>query len=504
MNRASQMSFAAIDFETANQSPASVCQTGVAIVRNGIVEDVQEWLVQPLTGLDNFNPYLVQKHRITPRMAVNGLRWGESAERLSDLVGDLPVIAHNAQFDRRVYLAACELLTLRPSEWKWYCSLEISRAYLQLPSHSLDQLAAHLGVDIRDHHQAGSDAQAAAEVLLAVSQNSGIHRLDDLGLELPAPGRKTRRTSESTAAEFIPTHTISRYGRVSDLPNPNASADPHHPLHGEHVVLSGKIGEHDRDHWIEQLAGIGAQPQLNITNKTTIVVVGADAGKTKVADAQKRRANGQTIRTIPADDLIALLDPRPAGEIDAHRDEDVEAKKGGDLVAETDSPYVGTAKRDRLAPQTAERSIPNYETPPSSRSNPVITRGHHDAMTFQRWSGQPGTLPVGWTLYIQHRGREQRISTTKLNRSTTGLLKRVGALAATVIGSFVVAAILTPLLGPLAPVVFLGGIAYSIVLWVRSARADKLRWQFWTGEPEERKVLFASPVTDSPREQRRR
>lgn len=45
MHRAEQMNFVAIDFETANTTRASVCQAGVAIVRNGVVQDVQEWVV---------------------------------------------------------------------------------------------------------------------------------------------------------------------------------------------------------------------------------------------------------------------------------------------------------------------------------------------------------------------------------------------------------------------------------------------------------------------------
>lgn len=31
--------FAAIDFETANEQPSSVCSVGVVIVRNGIITD---------------------------------------------------------------------------------------------------------------------------------------------------------------------------------------------------------------------------------------------------------------------------------------------------------------------------------------------------------------------------------------------------------------------------------------------------------------------------------
>lgn len=508
------MNFAAIDFETANQSRASVCQTGVAIVRNGAVEDVQEWLVRPPTGLDNFNPRNVQVHRITPRMAANGILWGESAERLADLVGDLPVIAHNAPFDRSVYLAACERLALSPWDWKWYCTLEISQGHIPIPHHSLDQVAAHLGIDIRDRHQAGSDAHAAAEVLLKISQNSGIHQLRDLGLELPAPAHRNRRTRESEATSFIPAHVMSRYNRVSDLPKPSLSADPQHPLYGQHVVLSGKIGEHDRDHWIDQLAEVGAQPQLNITNKTTLVFIGADAGKSKASNAEKRRANGQPVLTIPGDRLIALLNHDQAVEFENDLESTGDVVKPAYVIPESQLPPAKTEGPAQSEPPT-EQTARIHDTPTLSQPAAAVpmnaqptfkgaSSGEHDVLTFQQWSGPAGSLPSDLTLTMQHRGRKRRITTTKLNRNPTGLLKRLGAFVGIIFGSFILAAILTPLLGPTAPLIFLGGIFYSIIFLIRSARADRLRWQYWAGKPEPRKVLIVSEDAAYPPKRHRR
>ena len=476
MSRNNQMNFVAIDFETANPSRASVCQTGVAIVRNGTVKDVQEWVVQPPTGLDNFNPRNSRIHRITPRMAAKGLLWGESAERLTELIGDLPVIAHNAPFDRSVYLAACETLGLQSSDWSWYCSLAISKEQLQLPRHSLDHVAGHLSIDIGDHHQAGSDAYVAAEILLAISRGSGVGHLQELSLELPPPGRRPRRATSSAAATSIPAHTISGYTKVSDLPKANADADPDHPLHSEHVVLSGKVGEHSRDFWIDRLAELGAQSQLNVTKKTTLVVLGADAGKGKVAAADKRRAEGQHIETISADQLTRLLGPVPStGPNERSNDQE-------EMVGEPRPPYESSSS----SPSDVVTSI---ETHPDAAATPVH---EPEVMNFQYWSRPPGSLPSGWTLTLQHRGGQRRISTSMLNRNPTGLFKRIGAFVGIILGSLVLSAALVPLLGPVVPVVLLGGIAYSLIHLFRSAGADRLRRQYWAGTPEPRIVLNAS------------
>ena len=40
--------FAAIDFETANSEPTSVCSVGVVIVRDGVVADTFYSLIKPV------------------------------------------------------------------------------------------------------------------------------------------------------------------------------------------------------------------------------------------------------------------------------------------------------------------------------------------------------------------------------------------------------------------------------------------------------------------------
>ena len=41
------LDFAAIDFETANECPSSVCSVGLVIVRDGVVEDSFYSLIHP-------------------------------------------------------------------------------------------------------------------------------------------------------------------------------------------------------------------------------------------------------------------------------------------------------------------------------------------------------------------------------------------------------------------------------------------------------------------------
>ena len=91
------LNFAAIDFETANNQPTSVCSVGVVIVRNGQITDTYYSLIQPEP-----NYYLYWNTRVhgltrvdTEEARVFPDVWKEVASKIEGL----PLVAHNKAFD---------------------------------------------------------------------------------------------------------------------------------------------------------------------------------------------------------------------------------------------------------------------------------------------------------------------------------------------------------------------------------------------------------------------
>ena len=89
--------FAAIDFETANSEPTSVCSVGVVIVRDGVVADTFYSLIKPVPEYYDF--WCSQVHGLTEsdtrRAPVFPEIWAEIAPRLEGLT----LVAHNKAFD---------------------------------------------------------------------------------------------------------------------------------------------------------------------------------------------------------------------------------------------------------------------------------------------------------------------------------------------------------------------------------------------------------------------
>ena len=172
------LTFTAIDFETANQKRASVCAVGVVKVRDGVVVDAFDTLVQPPPGFGEFHHINVGVHGITARDVVGAPTWDVVQPKLTEFVDGDVLVAHNAPFDRSVLEQASAAHGIGMARSPWLCTLAAARSMLDLPSYKLPAVAAALGLDPHAHHDAGADARQCALVLVELCRGSGMSGAD--------------------------------------------------------------------------------------------------------------------------------------------------------------------------------------------------------------------------------------------------------------------------------------------------------------------------------------
>ncbi|MCC6201940.1 MAG: 3'-5' exonuclease [Gammaproteobacteria bacterium] len=156
-------SFAAIDFETANQRADSACAVGVTVVRDGAIVARSAQLLRPPSR------EFVFTH-------IHGLTWNDvrEAPTFADFWPELRrqldglafLAAHNAPFDRGVLAACCATHHLTPLPQPFACTVQIARSIWNIRPTRLPDVCRHLGIALR-HHDAGSDAHACASIVLA-------------------------------------------------------------------------------------------------------------------------------------------------------------------------------------------------------------------------------------------------------------------------------------------------------------------------------------------------
>lgn len=187
-----EMDFVVIDVETACGRSSSICQIGIVGFAGGREVLAWESLVDPQDMFADFNTRL---HGIGPRHVRGKPRFPQLYGALSAHLGGRITVAHS-NFDQGALGAACQVAGLPPIRSRWLDSVQVARhAWPELPSHRLNLLAEHLGLEHR-HHDALSDARVAGWVVVKAIDHTGL----DLAGLMASPWRgATRRRARSAA-----------------------------------------------------------------------------------------------------------------------------------------------------------------------------------------------------------------------------------------------------------------------------------------------------------------
>ena len=94
---------------------------------------------------------------------------GEVMRRFSDFIGDLPLVAHNASFDRQFLEWEFARLGLE-HEQPMLCSMQLARRiYPHAPNHKLGTLVDFVGLPMQGaYHRAEADAEVTARLWMAM------------------------------------------------------------------------------------------------------------------------------------------------------------------------------------------------------------------------------------------------------------------------------------------------------------------------------------------------
>lgn len=160
--------FAAIDFETANEWPSSVCSVGVVVVRGGEVVDTFYSLIHPEP--EYYRWFCRKVHGIGPEDTEDAPVFPRVWARIEPLIEGLPLVAHNSQFDEGCLRAVFRVYRMDYPDYVFRDTLAASRRVFGplLPNHQLQTVAAACGFELLHHHNALADAKACAAIALRI------------------------------------------------------------------------------------------------------------------------------------------------------------------------------------------------------------------------------------------------------------------------------------------------------------------------------------------------
>jgi DNA polymerase-3 subunit epsilon len=259
------MGFVALDVETANADCSSICQIGIAGFENGCLAEEWSTLVNPQ---DYFDPVNVSIHGITEDEVEMSPVFSDLIEGIRSRLKGRPTLCHTP-FDRVAVSQACSKYSLQGLECTWLDSARVARrAWPQFArrGYGLQHVCEAIGYEFR-HHDALEDAKAAAHVLLAA--------MNETGLDLAGWLKRVEQPI---------------FGAIAH------DANPEGPLYGELLVFTGALNI-PRAEAAALAAGTGCTVAEGVTKHTTILVVGNQ-------DARKLAGHEKSSKHRKAEDLI--------------------------------------------------------------------------------------------------------------------------------------------------------------------------------------------------------
>lgn len=164
------LDFNAIDFETANENPSSVCSVGIVFVRGGEVVDSFYSLINPEP--DYYQWFCQRVHGLGPADTDDAPNFRDVWEQVRERIDcdPVPFVAHNARFDEGCLREVFRVYQMDYPDYEFLDTLCASRRYFgrTLPNHQLHTVAAACGYDLRNHHHALADAEACARIALEI------------------------------------------------------------------------------------------------------------------------------------------------------------------------------------------------------------------------------------------------------------------------------------------------------------------------------------------------
>jgi DNA polymerase-3 subunit epsilon len=164
--------FVAIDFETADRSLDSACAVALVKVEDWQITDRKYWLIRP----PRKNFLFTNLHGISWKDVAGQPSFHELWPNLHAFMETAKFLAaHNAEFDQSVLYACCRSARISPPSLPFRCTVELARRVWKIYPTKLPLVCARLGIPL-DHHDARSDAEACARIVIAASRGAKIAR----------------------------------------------------------------------------------------------------------------------------------------------------------------------------------------------------------------------------------------------------------------------------------------------------------------------------------------
>lgn len=289
--------FIALDFETANGNPASVCSVGMVKVTDNHMTDTFYTLVDPESYFSEGN---IRVHGITHDDIIGEPTFDKVFPYMMDFIEDLPIVAHNASFDMKVLYESLKRYEIDIPPIQYFCSVQMGRRTVKNHSHSLANMMKYYDLDFKGHHHALNDAKAAAMI---------TYRLLEHYPSLEEYLKMHKKYLRSMGKQKSKNQAMTKYNEeLLSLTSKNNAFDITHPFYDKKIAISGTLHRKRKD-IVQYIVDNGGTYTLQ--DDMDVFIHGkqrANASSKKEQIVRNKIATGKDITLINEEKLKALID----------------------------------------------------------------------------------------------------------------------------------------------------------------------------------------------------
>jgi DNA polymerase III subunit epsilon len=275
-----ELSFIAVDVETATPEMSSICQVGYVMVINNLFVKQESILIQPPN-----NEYSARHsciHGIDALTTKAKPTFPFVWEIIQKYFCSNLLVAHNASFDISVLSATIKHYGIALPLFNYECTYQSTGL-------KLTDLCQALEIELPKHHDALFDAVACANAYIKLV--NGIK---------PNHSLITKRENENI---FLGHEHITGQLLKPDL----ESGDKSHPFYNKKVVFTGVLDTISREEAATIVKSKGADIDTGITKNTQYVIVGHGAGPVKLKKIENFNTSGSDIKILNEKEFLNII-----------------------------------------------------------------------------------------------------------------------------------------------------------------------------------------------------
>ena len=163
--------YISIDIENPNSRGNSICSIGIVVVKDKKVVDEMYSLINPEDRFDINNSEITGLEYTDVKDAPT---FKEYCKSIKDILKNNIIVGNNITYDLTVISKSLERYEIEVPTFEYYCTLKLSRRFIETNSYSLNSLCDFLNINLEKHHNALEDAKACQKIFEYLNNNFNI------------------------------------------------------------------------------------------------------------------------------------------------------------------------------------------------------------------------------------------------------------------------------------------------------------------------------------------